>query len=161
DIKPENLFLTRGGGVKILDIGLARFAGTDGIPDSEAATWAKTEPGLILGTLAYMSPEQVRGHPPDARSDIFSFGPVLYKMLTGKRPFHGKSAADTISAILREEPPDASQADRPVPAALDRIIRHCLEKQPEERFRSAHDLAFALEAAMGGSDLSSSAVPAP
>ncbi len=93
-----------------------------------------------------MSPEQVRGKPADARSDIFSFGAILYEMLSGKRAFHGDSAADTMSAILKEDPPDLSVTNQSVPPGLERIVRHCLEKNPEQRFHSAHDVAFALEA---------------
>src|SRR5678815_3111015 len=103
---------------------------------------AGTEPGMVLGTLGYMSPEQVRGKPADARSDIFSFGAILYEMLSGKRAFHGDSAADTMSAILKEEPPDLSISDDNISPGLDRIVRHCLEKSPEQRFHSAHDIAF-------------------
>ncbi|HSE62600.1 MAG TPA: protein kinase, partial [Thermoanaerobaculia bacterium] len=110
-----------------------------------AAASAETEPGVVLGTLGYMSPEQVRGRPADARSDIFSFGAILYEMLSGKRAFHRDTAADTMSAILREDPPDLSSTNRQVSPALDRIIRHCLEKDPEARFHSAHDLAFQLQ----------------
>ncbi|HVE66145.1 MAG TPA: protein kinase, partial [Thermoanaerobaculia bacterium] len=110
---------------------------------------AGTEPGVGLGTLGYMSPEQVRGRPADARSDIFSFGAILYEMLSGKRAFHGDSAADTMSAILREDPPDLSATNTNINPGLDRVVRHCLEKNPEERFHSAHDLAFDLEALSG------------
>ncbi|HSP95024.1 MAG TPA: protein kinase [Thermoanaerobaculia bacterium] len=163
DLKPENLFITRDGHVKILDFGLARFAvpDTGESPSGLPATSAGTEPGIVLGTLGYMSPEQLRGRPADARSDIFSFGAVLYEMLSGKRAFRGTSAADTISAILREDPPEVSGSNRQIPDALERIIRHCLEKQPEERFRSAHDLAFALEAVSGPSDSTSAALSLP
>ena len=161
DLKPENLFVTRDGRLKILDFGLAKFGALDAgeSPAGPLATSAGTEPGVVLGTLGYMSPEQVRGRPADPRSDIFSFGAVLYEMLSGKRAFPGTSAADTISAILREDPPEITRGDRQIPDALERIIRHCLEKQPEERFRSAHDLAFALEAVASPSGSSSAALP--
>ena len=104
-----------------------------------------TEPGAVLGTLGYMSPEQLRGLAADHRTDLFSFGAVLYEMLSGRRAFRGDTAADTVSAILREEPPDLSATNRTIPPALERIVRHCLEKSPDERARSAHDLAFDLE----------------
>ena len=105
----------------------------------------------MLGTLGYMSPEQLRGRPADARSDIFSFGAILYEMLSGKRAFRGDSAADTMSAILRDDPPDLSLTDQNISPSLERIVRRCLEKNPEQRFQSARDLAFDLEALSGGS----------
>ncbi len=149
DLKPENLFVTKDGRLKILDFGLAKLTRpeTGSAPMTEAPTeTAGTEPGIVLGTVGYMSPEQVRGKPADARSDIFSFGAILYEMLSGKRAFHGDSAADTMSAILMKEPPELSQVSREIPSGLDRVVRHCLEKNPEQRFHSAHDLAFGLEA---------------
>src|ERR1700694_3822843 len=151
DLKPENLFVTKDGRVKILDFGLAKLTHTEegsGVTDLPTAT-AGTEPGVVLGTLGYMSPEQVRGRPADARSDIFSFGAILYEMLSGKRAFHGDSAADTMSAILREDPPELSVTNQNISPGLDRIVRHCLEKNPEQRFHSAHDLAFDLETLSG------------
>ncbi len=138
DLKPENLFLTRDGRVKILDFGLARLQRSD---IGEAPTiLTGTEPGVVLGTVGYMAPEQVRGQPADHRADVFALGVVLYEMLTGRRAFQRDSAAETMTAILREEPPDL-----PVPPGLDRIVRHCLEKEPHHRFQSASDLAFGLE----------------
>ncbi len=146
DLKPENIFVTNDGRVKILDFGLAKLTRAESAEDSQALTQtANSDPGSVLGTVGYMSPEQVRGKPADARSDLFSFGAILYEMLSGKRAFHGESAAETMSAIVREEPPDLVESVRSVPPVLERIVRHCLEKNPSERYHSAHDVAFDLE----------------
>ncbi len=159
DLKPENIFVTRDGRLKILDFGLAKLTQSE-IPGGQQTNLptasAGTEPGVVLGTLGYMSPEQVKGKPADQRSDIFSFGAILHEMLSGTRAFHRDSAAETMSAILREEPPDLSATNKSIQPGLERIVRHCLEKNPEERFQSARDMAFDLEA-LSGSDHSGAA----
>jgi hypothetical protein len=153
DLKPDNLFLTRDGHLKILDFGLARQVAESGPEPQDSAadggttldrpgSAGLTEPGMILGTAGYMSPEQVRGHAADFCSDLFAFGAILYEMLAGRPAFRRDTALETMTAVLREEPPDLPAT---VPATLDRIVRHCLEKNAEARFHSASDLAFQLE----------------
>ena len=142
DLKPENIFLTRDGRVKVLDFGLARVE-TDRT-GAEADTL--TEAGVLMGTPGYMSPEQVRCTPAGPTSDIFSFGCVLYEMIAGRRAFHGQTATDVMSSILRDSPKDLAASGVEIPSELDRLIAHCLEKNAEERFQSARDLAFQFKA---------------
>src|ERR1700722_11725311 len=145
DLKPENIFVTRDGRVKILDFGLAKLIRQEGAISSDAATLAsQTEPGVVMGSAGYMSPEQVKGQVADHRSDLFSFGAILYEMLSGKRAFRGDTSVEIMSAILKEDPPEFAETNRSLSPALVRIVRHCLEKNPEERFQSARDVAFAL-----------------
>ena len=146
DLKPSNLFITADGRVKVLDFGLARY---EKIESEKSATHAPTvtrhtDPGTVLGTVGYMSPEQVRGAPADHRSDIFSLGSVIYEMVSGCRAFVHDTAVETMNAILKEEPADISALGTVLPPDLERTIRRCLEKSPAERFQSARDLAFTL-----------------
>lgn len=149
DLKPENLFLIRDGRVKILDFGLAKLTHPHSTEVDAAKTLLdeRTRPGQVLGTVGYMAPEQVRGLPADTRSDIFAFGAVLYEMLFGNRAFRGDNFADILSAILHTDPPAFYDASSDIPPMLARVTRRCLEKSPEQRFQSAHDLRCALEAA--------------
>jgi dipeptidyl aminopeptidase/acylaminoacyl peptidase len=158
DLKPENIFVTTDGTVKVLDFGLARTVGVQaGLSAVESPTVA-TEPGTVLGSVGYMAPEQVRGDDADHRSDLFALGCVLFEMLTGHRPFSRDTAAETMTAILREDPAEIASAA--VPAGVARTVRRCLEKRPEERFQSARDLAFALETSLETSSIGPGAVVA-
>ncbi len=158
DIKPENIFLLRDGQVKILDFGLARQAVASSGSGASQTMAAVTDPGTVLGTVGYMAPEMVRGQPVDARSDLFAFGAVLYEMLSGRRAFQHDTAAETMTAIMKQDPPELTGSRAEISPALDRIVRHCLEKNPAERFQSARDVAFALEA-LSGSNVSGPSVP--
>jgi len=163
DLKPENIFITDDGRPKILDFGLAKLhsaEGTDG-GASDRSTMLGTDPGLVLGTAGYMAPEQVRGLPADHRTDIFAFGCVLYEMLSGRRAFHRDSSADTMTAILKEDPSELPIVERHIPPALARIVDRSIEKAPAARFQSTHDLAFALEAlsTISGSDVGAVVAP--
>ncbi|HSE20790.1 MAG TPA: protein kinase [Pyrinomonadaceae bacterium] len=148
DLKPENLFITRDDRVKILDFGLAKLRASKLEPSSseDATRRAITNPGVVMGTVGYMSPEQVRGQTTDHRSDIFSFGAILHEMITGRRAFRRETMAETMSAILKEEPEELTASNPNISPSLERIVRRCLEKKPERRFQSTSDLGFALEA---------------
>jgi Tol biopolymer transport system component len=148
DLKPDNIFITKDNRVKILDFGLAKQAIVEGGLSGQSATMAgptPTQPGTVMGTVGYMSPEQVRGQTVDHRSDFFSFGAILYEMVSGKRAFKGDSSVETMNAILKEDPPELSESGLNVMPGLERIVRHCLEKDPGLRFQSARDLAFDLD----------------
>ena len=152
DLKPDNLFITKDDHVKILDFGLAKLVqpSAEEVSQTDVATRkVHTDPGTVMGTAGYMAPEQVRGRNVDHRADIFSFGAVLYEMLSGRRAFHGDSAIETLNAILKEEPAELASTDPHIAPALERVVWHCLEKTPERRFQSASDIAFALESVSG------------
>jgi TolB-like protein/cytochrome c-type biogenesis protein CcmH/NrfG len=146
DLKPENLFVSRDGHVKILDFGLAKKVEpvAPGKETSAPTGSGHTEPGAVMGTVGYMSPEQVKGFPVDHRSDIFSFGTILYELLSGKKAYQRDTNAETMAAIMRDEPPELSESGRNISSALDRIVKHCLEKDRESRFQTARDIAFSL-----------------
>jgi len=156
DLKPENLLVSKDGHLKILDFGLAKRTEQEetGSGTSSPTASMVTEVGIVMGTLGYMSPEQVKGFSVDHRSDLFSFGAVLYEMLSGKRAFKRDTAAETMSAILTEEPPELSESGRSISPALDQVVKHCMEKDRSNRFQSAKDIAFALSQASGASGVS-------
>ena len=158
DLKPENVFVTKDARIKILDFGLAKLAqkATGAASDGATMTSSHTAMGVVMGTASYMAPEQVRGEAADPRTDIFGFGAVLYEMVSGKRAFRRDTTAETMTAVLKEDPPELTETGHPVPPTLDRIVRRCLEKNPEQRFQSAKDLSFALSA-LSGTDSSAAA----
>ena len=157
DLKPENIFITRDDHVKILDFGLAKLSRASAEAETMTGSGGTT-PGLVMGTVGYMSPEQVRGDEVDHRTDIFAFGAILYEMLSGRRAFRGDTSPEIMASILKEDPPALTRLNPTIPPAIESIVNRCLEKNPNRRFQSAKDLAFALEAVSGGT--SATTVPA-